>query len=64
MVRLGGLWKNVDKQGAVYLSGDFGSAARMVILPNKHKTESRHPDYHVYVDNKEQVSTIPLGEEL
>ena len=54
MVRLGGLWNNITIEGTPYFSGDFGPYAKLIIFPNKHKTEDKHPDYIVYVDDKEK----------
>jgi hypothetical protein len=49
MVKLTGLWKNTDKEGKIYLTGQFNPAAAMVVLPNTFKKKDNEPDYYLYV---------------
>lgn len=60
MLRLGGLWKNVDKSGQVYLSGDFGQGCRIVIMPNAFKTKASQPDYTMSIVAKEERTSPEL----
>ena len=52
MVRLCGIWRNVDKEGQEYFGGTLGGA-RVVMLPNKHKTKPGHPDFTLYIDEQQ-----------
>lgn len=55
MIKVTGLWKNVDKNGKAYLSGYFGSA-KILIFPNEYKKEEKHPDYILnIVENKKET---------
>lgn len=57
MVRLGGLWKNVDRDGVEFLSGNLGNG-RMIVLPNKHKTRENDPDFILYVREKQENPNV------
>lgn len=52
---IGGLWEKETKSGKV-LSGSIevnGQKVRIAIWPNKYKTETKHPDFRIFVDNYE-----------
>lgn len=53
MVRIAGLWKNKQKDGKTYISGNLGGA-KILIFENSFKAEDKHPDYTMYlVDGRE-----------
>ena len=43
-IRVCGLWKNVDKNGNEYFSGNIGDI-RVMIFPNRFKETEKQPDY-------------------
>lgn len=49
MIQLAALWKSKSGNS---LHGYFGDA-RIVIIPNKHKSADKHPDYIVLIAPKE-----------
>jgi len=55
MVKLTGLWASTDKNGNMYLSGNLSGTTQIKIFQNTYKTnsESKDPDYFVYVTQKE-----------
>jgi hypothetical protein len=55
--RLCGLWKRKGKDGQTFLSGPLGNNS-ILIMPNKFKTEDKHPDYVLFLAPKR----APLGE--
>ncbi len=58
MIQLTGLWKNADKNGNPYLSGNLGGAVLM-IFQNGHKKEMKHPDYVAYLAPKKEKEKPP-----
>ena len=65
MIRLTGLWKNKDKNGNTYLSGNLTGIASLMVMPNTFKKKETEPDYIVYLkaSDKKQRQTSK-GEEL
>lgn len=53
MLQLGGLWINESKKGEKYMVGYLGNL-RLLIFKNQYKKEEKHPDYIMYVDEKER----------
>jgi hypothetical protein len=49
LIKLGGLWKNKDKNGRAYLAGKLSPTVRILIFTNEFKTEERQPDYQIYL---------------
>tara|TARA_Y100000593_G_C4256572_1_gene309939 strand:+ start:83 stop:298 length:216 start_codon:yes stop_codon:yes gene_type:complete len=45
LLKLGGLWKNKDKNGKDYLSGNFTPFTKLQIFENSYKKNSSDPDY-------------------
>ena len=58
-VKLMGLWKNKDRNGNTYLAGGLGPTARVLVLPNTRKKESKEPDYHVFIARRSRKEEIP-----
>jgi hypothetical protein len=57
LVKITGLWLNVDKDGAEYLNGYLGNA-KLLIFKNTYKEKgSKQPDYNLYVTKKEEAPT-------
>jgi len=48
VIEITGLWKGTDKNGDPYMTGYMGNS-RVVILKNKFKTGTKHPDYVLYI---------------
>lgn len=47
---IGGLWKQLDSQGRVYLSGKLGKNLRILVFANNKKTaDSKEPDYELFL---------------
>ena len=58
MTKLGALWKN--KNGKKVLTGNVeidGKKTKIVIFPNGHKEEEKHPDYIIYLSEPMNAST-------
>ena len=45
LLKLGGLWKNTDKNGNEYLSGNFTPFTKLQIFENSYKKNPSDPDY-------------------
>lgn len=65
--KLGSLWKNKDKNGKDYFSGNIEGIGRIMIMQNGYKRDGRKdPDYIAYkAEPKEAASqsefTLPIG---
>ena len=53
MIKLTGLWKNVDKNGNDYFTGTLGNA-RICIYANTYKTADKQPDFYLYLDEQKK----------
>lgn len=53
MLQLGGLWINESKKGEKYMVGYLGNL-RLLVFKNQYKEEEKHPDYIMYVDEKDR----------
>lgn len=52
MIKVSGLWLNMDKNGHMYMSGNLGEA-KIIIYKNKFKTDdNKQPDYNLFVAEK------------
>lgn len=52
MIQVCGLWKGTDKNGKTFLSGSLGNVRVMIFL-NTFKSDEKHPDYRMYVSERE-----------
>ena len=62
LIEVSGLWKNTDKTGASYLSGNWG-AVKLFVFPNKNKKTDKEPLYRLYISqavrkNKDENNLI------
>lgn len=60
-IKIGGLWTGRTKSGEEFLSGTFGSMARLLVFKNNYKQGDKDPDFVVYVVPRER-NTQPDGE--
>ncbi len=60
-IKLTGLWKNKTKNGDAMLSGNLGGA-RIVILKNSYKKAENHPDYNLFIAEKEDRQEVGRGQ--
>ncbi len=60
-IKLTGLWKNKTKNGDAMLSGNLGGA-RIVILKNSFKKAEMHPDFYLFVAEKEDRREASRGQ--
>lgn len=75
---IGALWKKQTKKGEVLsgqieltmvLGNDMAATKylRIVVWPNNYKTEDKHPDYRIFIDDyepKPKVAKDENGEDL
>ena len=54
LVKIGGLWKNQDKNGNDYFSGNFTYGTKMLVMSYTFKNKDNDPDYMVYITKKDQ----------
>ena len=54
LVKIGGLWKNQDKNGNDYFSGNFTYGTKMLVMSNTFKNKDNDPDYMVYITKKDE----------
>lgn len=54
MTKIAGLWKNTNKQGQEYLSGNFTYGTKLLVFPNGYKRGDKEPDYIVYLAETEK----------
>ena len=55
VVRLAGLWEQIDKQGNHLLSGDLNDISRVVVMKNPSKKRAKDPDYYLCIGAKSKV---------
>ena len=61
LIKVGGLWKNKDKNGNDYFSGNFTYGTKLLVMTNSYKDKDNAPDYMVYIaqkDKKESESVL------
>lgn len=56
LIKITGLWRNTDKQGNKYLSGNLNAITNLMVMPNTFKKEgdTKSPDFFVYIAPKEK----------
>ena len=54
LVKIGGLWKNKDKNGNDYFSGNFTYQTKLLVMTNSFKDKENDPDYMVYITRKDK----------
>lgn len=54
LLKLGGLWKNTDKKGNDYFSGDFTFGTKILIYKNSYKEKENDPDFVAYLSPKQK----------
>ncbi len=62
LLKMGGLWKNKDKNGNEYFSGDFTFGTKILIYKNGYKSSEKEPDYQVYLAPKKKVTKEEGGD--
>lgn len=60
LIKIASIWQNQDKKGNTYFTGTLGSA-RIVILKNNYKKESKHPDFNIFVQEPEKKEYAQSG---
>ena len=54
LIKIGGLWKNKDKNGNDYFSGGFTYGTKLLVMANTFKEKGSEPDYIVYIRKKDK----------
>ncbi len=54
LFKIGGLWKNKDKNGNDYFSGDFTFGTKVLVLKNTYKEKPSEPDYNIFLTKKDK----------
>jgi hypothetical protein len=54
LIKIGGLWKNQDKNGNDYFSGGFTYGTKLLVMANTFKEKDNEPDYIVYIGKKDK----------
>ena len=49
LVRLCGLWANVSRNGATYLTGKLNRFVRIVVFENNHRQSDKDPTHHLFI---------------
>ena len=52
LLKVGGLWKNTDKNGNDCFSGDFTFGTKMLVFKNTFKKQENEPDFNVFLSPK------------
>jgi hypothetical protein len=60
MIKIGGLWRSVDKNGQAYYSGTLGGV-KIFVFPNNQKQQDNHPDVELFIKERDSKS-LPLTE--
>jgi len=66
MVKLTGLWKQKDKEGKSFLTGNLNPISKVLVLQNNYKKNDTEPDYFLYLtqNEKKQSSNTHAREEF
>ena len=66
MVKLTGLWKQKDKEGKSFLTGNLNPISKVLVLQNNYKKNDTEPDYFLYLTQNEmkQSSNTHAREEF
>ena len=54
LIKVGGLWKNKDKNGNDYFSGNFTYGTKLLVMTNSYNDKDNDPDYMVYIAQKDK----------
>lgn len=54
MIRVTGLWKQTDKSGHTFLSGNLNPISSVMVMPNTFKKDGKEPDYFLYFKQNEK----------
>ena len=54
LIKVGGLWKNKDKNCNDYFSGNFTYGTKLLVMTNSYKDKDNDPDYMVYIAQKDK----------
>ena len=54
LIKIGGLWKNKDKNDNDYFSGGFTYGTKLLVMANTFKEKDNEPDYIVYIGKKDE----------
>jgi uncharacterized protein (DUF736 family) len=54
LIKIGGLWKNKDKNDNDYFSGGFTYGTKLLVMANTFKEKDNEPDYIVYIGKKDK----------
>lgn len=60
---IGAFWLKTAKSGTKYMSGSIeieGEKHDIVVFKNDYKTEERHPDYKIYLNEKRRQDAPPI----
>ena len=57
LIKVGGLWKNKDKNGNDYFSGNFTYGTKLLVMTNSYKDKDNDPDYMVYIAQKDKKAS-------
>tara|TARA_Y100000310_G_scaffold271169_1_gene285536 strand:- start:2409 stop:2633 length:225 start_codon:yes stop_codon:yes gene_type:complete len=57
LLKLGGLWKNTDKNGNEYFSGNYTYGTKLLIYINTFKERDNEPDYILYITKQEKKNS-------
>jgi len=52
LLKICGVWKNKDKNGNEYFSGNYTYGTKLLIMHNSYKEKNSDPDYIVYLAPK------------
>ena len=66
LLKVTGVWKQKDKKGNTYLTGNLNQITRLTIMPNDFKKEGdKAPDYYVYMSmNKKKEGAEEKASDL
>jgi hypothetical protein len=59
MMQVCGLWKNKDREGRTFLSGNLNSSVGILIFLNGYKNDDKQPDYMMKYVQREQQDKKP-----
>tara|TARA_R110002110_G_scaffold177997_2_gene382782 strand:+ start:1447 stop:1653 length:207 start_codon:yes stop_codon:yes gene_type:complete len=54
LIKLCGMWKNEDKNGNEYFSGNYTYGTKLLIYTNSFKEKPNDPDYIMYIAKQDK----------
>lgn len=63
LLKIGGLWKNKDKNGNDCFSGQFTYGTKLLVFKNSFKKKETEPDFIVYLAPKKSSKDESGGQE-